>query len=33
VGEHLTRIPVVIQGGVVRSAEEIDVAALSMPPW
>jgi nitrite reductase/ring-hydroxylating ferredoxin subunit len=33
VGEHLTRIPVVIEEGVVRSAEVIDVAALSMPPW
>jgi nitrite reductase/ring-hydroxylating ferredoxin subunit len=33
VGDHLTRIPVVIEGGVVRSAAEIDVAALSRPPW
>lgn len=33
VGEHLTRIPVVVESGVVRSAGAIDLAALSGPPW
>jgi nitrite reductase/ring-hydroxylating ferredoxin subunit len=33
VGDHLTRIPVVVADGVVRSAQDIDVAALSKPPW
>jgi len=33
VGDRLTRIPVVVEGGVVRTAGELDVASLSHPPW
>ena len=33
VGDHLTRIPVIIDGGVVRTAEDVDLASLSRPPW
>lgn len=32
-GEHLTRIPVMVEGGAVRTAGELDLAALSKPPW
>jgi nitrite reductase/ring-hydroxylating ferredoxin subunit len=33
VGEHLRRIPVVVEEGAVRSAVELDLVALSRPVW
>jgi len=33
VGERLTRIPVVIDSGVIRTGAELDLGKLSAPPW
>jgi nitrite reductase/ring-hydroxylating ferredoxin subunit len=33
VGDRLVRIPVEVADGVVRSAAELDLDALSRPPW